>query len=306
MAADARSAPQEPVLAGIGFTLAGYLLFSLQDATIKWLSAEFPAPQILFLRSLIIVPFCLFLGGRGTARRAMTSPIRLQLLWRSLVLLAAWLCYYSAARYLQLAELVTLYFSSPLLVAALAVPLLKERLTRTRWVSLVIGFAGVVIACQPGDLHQPYAIALALIAAGLWAYTAILIRQIVKAETTPVVMLVGGIVFIAACGAAMPFLWRAPSAWQWILLLLVGIFGALGQFMSTEGIRRAPATVTAPISFSSLLWGFILGFIIFGDVPRSSVFLGASLILTSGLIVAGGEWRQRRARLDGTAGAAAE
>src|SRR5215469_3398642 len=102
MAADARSAPHEPVLAGIGFALAGYLLFSLQDATIKWLSAEFPAPQILFLRSLIIVPFCLFLGGRGTARRALTSPIRLQLLWRSLLLLAAWLCYYSAARYLQL------------------------------------------------------------------------------------------------------------------------------------------------------------------------------------------------------------
>jgi drug/metabolite transporter (DMT)-like permease len=115
------------VVAGIGLAASAYLLFSLQDATIKWLATGFTAAQILLMRSVVIVPLCIALAGPKLVVRAVVSPIRLQLVWRSLVLLAAWSCYYSAARYLQLAEMTTIYFSSPLLVAALAMPVLKER-----------------------------------------------------------------------------------------------------------------------------------------------------------------------------------
>jgi len=132
------------VIAGIGLAASAYFLFSLQDASIKWLAAGFSAPQILFMRSVAIVPFCLAIGGPNLIVRAAISPIRLQLVWRSLVLLAAWACYYSAARYLQLAEMTTIYFASPLLVAALAMPILKERVPWSRWLSIAIGFTGVM------------------------------------------------------------------------------------------------------------------------------------------------------------------
>src|SRR5260221_14018079 len=160
------------VVAGIGLAASAYLLFSLQDATIKWLATGFTAPQILLMRSLVIVPLCIALGGPKLVVRAVVSPIRLQLVLRSLVLLAAWSCYYSAARYLQLAEMPTLYFSSPLLVAALALPVLKERVPWSRWASLALGCAGVVIACRPAalfraDLSQTGPILLVL-AAALW------------------------------------------------------------------------------------------------------------------------------------------
>jgi drug/metabolite transporter (DMT)-like permease len=77
-------------------------------------------------------------------------------------------------------------------------------------------------------------------------------------------------------------------------MLLVGTFGGAGQFLQTEAIRRAPATVVAPLSFSSLVWSFGLGLAIWGDVPDFAVFLGAGLILGSGLLVAGAEWRKVR------------
>jgi drug/metabolite transporter (DMT)-like permease len=201
------------------------------------------------MRSAVIVPMCLVLGGPKIALRALASPIRLQLLWRSLVLVAAWISYFTASRYLPLATLTTIYFSSPLLVAILAMPMLKERVTPARWASLAIGFAGVVIACRPGRLEESGAVALALAAAGLWAYTAILIRQIVHAEPTPVLLFASNLTILAVCGSTMPVLWQAPSAGQFALMLLVGALGAAGQFLQTEAIRRAPATVVAPLSF---------------------------------------------------------
>jgi drug/metabolite transporter (DMT)-like permease len=311
MSAPSSSVAKGSVVAGIGLAAAAYLLFSLQDATIKFLVADFPAPQILFMRSAAIVPFCLALGGpRGSPRlalRAARSPIRLQLVWRSLVLLGAWFCYYSSSRHLQLAEMTTIYFCSPLLVAALAIPILKERVPWSRWASLAVGFSGVVIACRPLDLlsadpEHIGPVALVLVAAALWAYTTILIRQIVHAEPTPVVMLISNLTLLAACGATMPFLWQTPSVGQLALMLLVGTFGGAGQFLQTEAIRRAPATVVAPLSFSSLVWSFCLGLAVWGDVPPPAVFLGAFLILASGLVVAGAEWRaMRRLRSAGLA-----
>ena len=290
------------VIRGIGFAVAGYLLFSLQDATLKWLAADFSAPQMLFMRSLVVVPVCLCLSGPGLAGRALVSPMRFKLLVRSVVILAAWTLYYTAARYLQLAELVTIYFSSPMLVTALAPLILKERVPWSRWASVCIGFAGVIIAVRPTHLHQPVPILLALGAAVLWAYTSILIRQVVAVVSTPVVMVVSNSTILVLSGMLLPWLWQTPSWPQLALMLLAGGFGMGGQFMSTEAIRLAPASVVAPISFSSLLWAFLFGFVIWGDIPDSAVFVGAGLILLSGLLVAAAEFwtvRQRRRAPEG-------
>jgi drug/metabolite transporter (DMT)-like permease len=285
------------VIRGIGFSVVGYFLFSLQDATIKWLATNFTSPQILLMRSLVVVPFCLVFFGPGVAPRALVSPMRFRLLVRSVVIVIAWGFYYTAARYLQLAELVTIYFSSPLLVAALAPIILKEHVTWSRWASVFVGFAGVIVAVRPAHLHQPLPILLALTAAALWAYTSILIRQVVATASTPVVMFVSNLTILVLCGALMPWFWQQPTGPQLALMLLVGCFGMGGQFMSTEAIRLAPATVVAPISFSSLVWAFLLGFAIWGDVPDIAVFVGAGLILLSGLLVIGAEfWTLRRRR----------
>jgi drug/metabolite transporter (DMT)-like permease len=205
----------------------------------------------------------------------------------------------------------TIYFASPLLVAALAMPILKERVPPSRWLSIAIGFTGVAIACRPlallrTDVAHIGAVALVLSAAALWAYTTILIRQVVHAASTPVVMLISNVTQLVVCGATLPLLWQAPTAAQLGLMVLVGCFGGAGQFLQTEAIRRAPATVVAPLSFSSLLWSFLLSIVLWGDIPDVAVFVGAALILASGVLVTGVEWRKLRRMRAGGTGALAE
>ncbi|HXV25051.1 MAG TPA: DMT family transporter [Alphaproteobacteria bacterium] len=275
---------------GLILALCGWLLFSLHDAAIKWLVADYSAWQILFVRSAVVLAICLAIGRRRLALQAATSPVRRALLLRSVIFMAAWLCYFTAARYLQLAELVTLYFGSPLMVAALAAPMLGEKVPPTRWAFILIGFAGVVVACWPAALNTWWPVGLVLLAALLLAYSMILIRQIARAEPTLVQMLVANTTFLILCGAAMPWAWVTPDLIGLALMLLVGVIGAAGQFTIIESIRHVPASVVAPLEFTALVWSFLLGYAIWGDVPDWPVFVGAALILASGTMIVTSEW----------------
>jgi drug/metabolite transporter (DMT)-like permease len=141
-----------PNTAGIVLTIAGYFLFSLQDATVKWLVAGYPVTQILFMRSVTIVVLCLLLGRARLVRRCLHSRNKLALLLRGALILTAWLCYYTAARSLQLAQLVTIYFAAPLIVTVLSVLILRERVRWSRWIGVALGFMGVAVAAIRGAL----------------------------------------------------------------------------------------------------------------------------------------------------------
>jgi drug/metabolite transporter (DMT)-like permease len=299
---DKSASPVGGVLAGIAMAVGSYATFALHDAAIKWLVADYSPWQVLFLRSLVIFVLCLGIGRKRIVLRAMTSPIRNTLLARSVVLLLAWLCFYSAARSLQLAELTTIYFASPLLVALLAVPILRETITRLRWISILVGFCGVLIACRPGDLSHAGAIGLALLAAVLWAGSMILTRQIAIREPTLVQMATTGFAFVLMTGAAMPFEWHTPSLAGLALTIGVGLLGALAQYLLIESVRRAPASVVSPLEFSALVWSFVLGYLIWFDLPGLNVFTGAALIMASGGLIVFEEWRKvRRVRIEAAA-----
>jgi drug/metabolite transporter (DMT)-like permease len=246
------------------------------------------------MRSAVILAICLVIGRKRVVIQTLRSPIRNALLARSVGLLMAWLCFYSAAGKLQLAELMTIYFASPLLVAVLAVPLLRETVTRMRWISILIGFGGVLIACRPGDLSHAGAIGLALLAAVLWAGSMILIRQIATKEPTLVQMLTSCFSFVLMTGAVLPFKWVTPGALDLALMAGIGLLGALAQYLLIEGIRRAPASVVSPLEFSALVWSFVLGYLIWSDVPGLHVFGGAVLIMVSGVFIVLEEWRKAR------------
>ena len=301
----AAAAPRERnrVLTGIALTSVSYATFALHDAGIKWLvMSGFTSWQVLFFRSVVILAVCLIAGRGRVIRQTIHSPIRNALFARSLVLICAWLLFYTAARSLQLAELMTIYFASPLLVAALAVPILGEKVSGGRWVTILIGFCGVLVACRPGDLSHEGAIAMALVAAAFWAATMILIRQIAQKESTLVQMLTSCSSFVVLTGIAMFWFWVTPTLPQLALLIGVGLLGAAAQFLLIEGIRRAPATVVSPLEFSALIWSFVLGYLIWSDIPGLNVFAGAGLILMSGALIVRGEWQiARRARIESAA-----
>jgi drug/metabolite transporter (DMT)-like permease len=136
--------------------------------------------------------------------------------------------------------------------------------------------------------------ALVLTAACFWGYAVILMRKTAMAESNLLLMLYTNSVFLVAtaigCAAVR---WQTPSLSQLALLLAVGGIGSLAQLALFEGMRHATASVLATVEYSALVWAFILGFVIWGDIPRTSVFVGAALILSAGALLVVTERRRR-------------
>lgn len=279
---------------GIGLGVLGYFFFSLQDASNKWLVTTLPVWQVLFFRSVVILVICLAVGRRGLVERVVATPIKGSIALRAALTLVAWLCYYSAARELPLAQLLTLYFSAPLMITALAGPLLGERVTRGQWVSVAIGFAGVLVASDPFGLRATWATGLVLIAAAMWGVAMVLTRKISRREGSMVQMVATNLLFAIVTGGACVFTWVPPSRDEWVLLLGVGIFGGLGQYFTFEAVRKAQASVMATVEYSALLWAFILGFLIWHDIPRTAVWVGAGLIALAGAVLVTTERRAKK------------
>ncbi len=285
-----RLGARSPRMAGILLAIAAYFMFSWQDAAVKWLAVDYAIPQLLFMRSITIMLLCLAIGRGPLLRQVMASRSKLPLLLRGAIILAAWLCYYTASRQLQLAEMVTIYFAAPLMITVLSVFLLHEHVRWQRWAATSLGFIGVVIACAPGGVSFGWPVLLVLMAALLWAYSNILVRQISRTETTIMQMLFSNGAFVVACALALPWAWTTPGSTAILLMTGVGLAGAAGQYLLFEGFRLAAASLVAPFEYTSLVWAFALSYLVWGDIPRHGVFLGAGLIALSGLLVVLGEW----------------
>lgn len=284
-------------LVGILLTTLSFFLFSLQDASVKWLVATLPVCQVLFIRSVTIVAICAAIGRGPALRRASGSPVLWPMLWRTLLLLAAWLSYYTAARDLGLAQLTTLYYAAPIVVTVLAMPVLGETVPPSRWIAVLTGFVGVLVACDVfgQGLAVSWPVYLALQAAVFWGIATILLRKTALEEGTLVQMLISSALLMVFTGLALPFLWQPLSLSELALIVGTGVLAGVGQYALFEGMRRAEVSLLAPFEYSSLIWGFLLGFLIWHEVPSANVFVGAGLIIGAGVLVIGAERSARRA-----------
>ena len=286
------------VLSGIGLGVAAYFMFSTHDAANKYLAATLPVWQVLFFRSITIVIGSLLIGRRSLLRRAVETPLKYQLIGRAGLTLTAWLLYYTASRDMPLAQLMTLYFSSPIMVTLLAIPMLGERVNGARWIALALGFTGVCLASDPFGLRVSFATLLVLGAAALWAIAIILMRQIARRETSIVQIFYQNACFLVVTGIVTCFLWTQPTPLQFGLLALIGVLGGAGQFLLFEGVRLAPASVMGTVEYTGLIWAFSLGYIFWGDIPSAATWAGAGLIFASGVFLV---VMERRARVTAAA-----
>ncbi|WP_338525081.1 DMT family transporter [Pseudomonas batumici] len=271
-------------LQGIGLCTLGYAFLALQDAAIKWLVADYSVITVLFWRGLVVVVACLLAGRSCLVRRAWQSPSRRLLVVRGLLSIVAWLLYYTAARDLTLAEMTTLYFSAPIMVTVLAALILKERATGWQWFTLVIGFSGVVIACRPSHMADPWPIVLTLLAALCWAFTYIQLRQVDEQTSVLEQMLITNGVFVLCMALALPWTHTPPSTPAWLGMLGAGLVGGIGQFLLFASFQRATATLLAPFEYTGLIWAFLLSSLIWGTLMDVSLIIGAGLIALSGTL----------------------
>ena len=126
---------------------------------------------------------------------------------------------------------------------------------------------------------------LALQAACLWAFATVLLRKTAMAERSIVQMTMSNLFFLGLTGVMLVVSWETPDLPQLGLLFATGVIGAAGQFAFFEGMRRAPISVLAPFEYTALVWAFVLGYLVWSDIPKTEVFVGASLIISAGLII---------------------
>lgn len=288
------SGTAERVLLGAGLGMLAYSLFSIHDATNKYLVGFLPVWQVLFFRSTAVVAISLVAGRGRLVASAIASPLKTALIGRGLLTLIAWLCYFTASRSLPLAQLTTLYFSAPIITTVLAVRLLDEKVSASRWISLLVAFCGVLLASDPLGVRVSWPTVLVLIAACLWGYAIVLMRQIARRESSLTQMLYQNACFALATGALCAFDWVTPTPFQLVLLASIGLVGGLGQYVMFEAVRLAPASVMATVEYTGLLWAFLLGYVVFGEIPPPAVWAGAGLICAAGVFMVAGEQRAGR------------
>jgi drug/metabolite transporter (DMT)-like permease len=278
---------------GIGFALLAMALFTFQDAITKWLTADYSIFQLLFMRSLLLLPPCLaylrLAGASWWPRRP--GPV----LVRCILGFLAWVCFFAALREMPLADVIAITFAAPLCVTALSVPLLGEAVGLRRWAATAVGFAGVLIIVRPGGEMFGAAAALALLATLFYALSVIMIRDQAKSETSALLLLSGVVVNLGLSALAQPLVWITPDGPALALMTIMGLAAGMGQFALIQAYRFAPAAVVAPFDYTALIWAVLLGWLLFADLPGPAVIAGASVVVASGLYTFHRETRARPA-----------
>jgi len=273
--------------------ITGTLLLTLQDAVSKWLIQDYSVGEILFYRGLwAYVPIALF-AWRGGGWRLLCSARPQANFVRACLNSGAGLAVISAYAFMPLATAMAIMFASPLLVTALSVPLLGEPVGRWRWFAVILGFVGVVLILQPKHGAWEWVLLLPLLAAVFIAMRDVMTRKIgaVDDPTTILFYTVSvSVLFGAIWMLAFGWSWPSPSAWA--VFAGLGLLNGVAHFATIKAFTLARAATLMPLRYLSLVWAGLIGFIVWGDVPTTLAFVGAVLVMASGLVIV---FRERRA-----------
>ena len=277
---------------GISITVIGGLCFAIQDAGIKWLSAEIAVLQILFLRSL----FGLVFLGASTRISGETISLKVNRPWllvaRSGINILSWVLFFTSLKYLQLATAVALFFSFPLFLAIISVPLLGETVGIRRILAIVVGFGGVLFITNPAaGLSMP---ALMMLGAALgWAIVASLTRILGENENTTTLLFYTLLGFAVLLAIPQYWLWQSIELYAYLMIVGIAFFGVIAQFAVTKAYAIASPSLIAPFEYTALIWSAILGYLVWNDIPGLYAIVGAFLIIASGLYIIHREAIQR-------------
>ncbi len=271
-------------LRAILLAMVAMALFATLDATAKFVTHSLPVPVAVFFRyaiALLLSGSLLWKAG-GPSFLATRHP-GLHLV-RGLLLLASTMGNFTAMQYLQLAQTGAIFFTIPLWVCALSVPLLGEHVGIRRWAAVLVGFCGVLVIMRPGSAGFHWAMLLALGNAMLGALYNIATR---KVRSDPAETSLFYLSLFGSLGAVLPALhvWQTPIDWQWLLLVILGVAGASGHFAIIAAHRLANATVLAPFTYTQIIWMTLFGYVLFGNVPDGYTLLGAVIVVASSIYI---------------------
>jgi drug/metabolite transporter (DMT)-like permease len=274
---------QRQALLAVLLVIASGVLFVIMNAMVKAMTQTMDTMVIIWGRYFFHVAFVVVVFPRSLIGVFRTGQVAVQI-GRSVLLLGSTIANFIALALMSLADVSAIIFTAPILVAALAVLMLKERVAAWRWVLIGLGFSGAMIIVQPGGDSFGLGALLALACACCYALYQITTRIVREAE--PIVsLLYGGLVGVVVISMVVPLYWQAPSTLEWVLLVVIGSLGAGGHLLVIMALQRAEASKVAPFTYLQLVWAMLASLVVFGDAPGITTLIGAAVIVTSGLLL---------------------
>jgi drug/metabolite transporter (DMT)-like permease len=218
-------------------------------------------------------------------RRTMRSRRPMLQIIRGVGVVGSALAFILSLAHLPIAEATAINFITPLLITALAVPILGEIVSPQGWLAVMVGFLGMLVVVRPGvhGLH-PSAL-LVLLSSLFWCIAMLVTRKLARIDRPGVTLLWTAVTGLLLLLIALPF-YLAPMTWKLAALsVAVGVIASSAQWLAVLAYRRARASVLAPLTYAQLIWSSALGLIVFGTVPDRWVLVGAAIIAASGLYV---------------------
>lgn len=257
--------------------------FCVSDVVAK--SLTLPAVEIAWLRwvGFVVIMAPLLVRSRGTVLK--TGAPWAQLL-RGLGMVGSAITFIIGLHLLPMANATATAFAAPLIVTALSIPMLGERVGPRRWAATGVGLVGVLIVVRPGTGSFDPASIYPLLSAVAWAVTIVLTRVTSRTDGPMTTMAYGALVGVAALSLIVPFDWRTPTAAEIGWIALMATASTFGQFLTIIAYRGAAASLLVPFSYSQIIWSSLGGALVFGTLPDAATWLGAGIIVASGVYTA--------------------
>jgi drug/metabolite transporter (DMT)-like permease len=270
---------------GVAFLVMATLIFAFQDAVTKHLASQYPVSFIVMVRYWAFALFALAVarrqsGGLSGALRCK-RPVLQSL--RGLLLVAEIACMATAFRFLGLAETQAVFSIYPLLIMALAIPILGERVGWRRAMATGIGFVGLLVILRPGLAAFDPAALFAVAAALIYALYNVLTRLVSASDPAGTTILFTAVVGAVISTAIGSWSWTEmpPADWGWLALL--ALFGVTAHVLLIKALEFTPASVLQPFNYLLLVWSVGVGYLVFGDIPDFWTVFGGMMIVGSGL-----------------------
>ena len=293
MAGAVEAAPAHRPLLALLIRLGAIGALATMSALIK-LAAErgIHLLEIMFWRQFLTIPIALgwVMATSGIGALATRRPGTHFL--RGLYGTVGMVLNFGAVILLPLAEATTINFTVPIWAVLLSILLLKEKVGVWRWSAVALGFAGILVIAQPGGGHFPlYGALVALGGAFMIALISIQIADLGRTDKPLTIVFYFALFTTPLAALSLPFVMTAHDAGDWLLLLGIGLAGALGQLLLTAALRFGKVASVIVMDYSALFWATLYGWLLFGMLPPATTWFGVPLIVIAGLVIA---WREHR------------
>ena len=276
--------PHQSNLHGALLGLAACALFACSDITIKFLGAGYSPFQIIFFAGLMTFPLIAGqLACDSTEANLRPRKPALMALRSGISLLNSIFGTYAFAN-LPLAQCYAIFFTMPMLITLLSVPVLGEKIDLLRGLAVVAGLAGVVIALDPGAAQLQWGHAAAAVGAVMGAANFVLIRKTGAHERTIVLLLYPLLLQMAVAAIALPLVYKPMPLRDLGLISAIAAVSFIGYFLIVAAYRRAPSIVVAPMQYSQIIWAAIFGALLFDEQMSARVWIGTVVIILAGIV----------------------